>query len=214
MPTLYERNLTASSDDECDGTNWVGQSFAPSVTHVLTKIVLRAALFGGNDTPGTVTVSVRATTAGLPSGADLDSATFDGNSLPSGSWAAGEAAETDYQTIEIAFTGAIILTAGIVYAIVIRAPSGDQFNSVTFRRSDSATEPNPYTGGAAKYSGDSGVTWSSTSWTGDTNADFRFEEWGIAGGGWLWVEGLKLHYTDETNSAEQVAKYESEQETF
>jgi hypothetical protein len=61
------------------------------------------------------------------------------------------------------------LEADEQYAIVVRAPSGDNANRVEWYMTDA----NTYDGGAGGYSADSGGTW-----TTNTSTDYCFEVWG------------------------------------
>ena len=198
MATKFEYNNTASTDTGPYGANWEGQTFTPVVSHKIILIKLRVYR---NGSPGTVTVSIRATTDGLPTGADLASGTFNGNAITTAT--AGE-------IVEITLSASVALIAGTVYAIVFRAPSGDASNWLGAKVSTTPADPNPYARGQSVTSTDSGGTWGVY----DGSLDYWFEEWGIVGGGSLWVEGLKLRYTDGTNDTEQATKYEGEQETF
>jgi len=151
---IYEKYQTG--DDEARsvyGANWEAQTFTPGAAHSVNRINLKLARFGN---PGTVTVGIWATGAGLPSGPDVVSAIFDGNAL---------ATSALWKLIVIA---AQPLLAGTKYAIVARATGGD-VNNYLLWRSD-VTSPT-YAGGVRCYSSDSGATW-----TEDTTRDFIFEE--------------------------------------
>jgi hypothetical protein len=126
------------------GAFWLAQTFTASDNYTLSSIRLK--LYRIN-LPGTATISLKATTAGKPSGADLATATFDGNTLPineGGTW------------LEYEFDSAAALTSGTVYALVLRAPSGSLINTVRWRADVSSPA---YTGGSLCDSGDSGSTW-------------------------------------------------------
>jgi hypothetical protein len=117
--------------------------------------------------PGTITVSIRATGGAspyYPSGADLCSGTYDGNTLTTdtaGAW------------VEITFGAGYALTNGTIYSIVMRAPSGDISNRAHIRIDITSSA---YANGHFTYSGDAGVTWET-----DSNAyDIMFENWGDA----------------------------------
>ena len=136
------------------GVSWKAQTFTASDTYTASGVQLKLYKLGD---PGTVTVSLRATAAGLPTGADLVSGTTDGDSLTTsagGEWR------------EITFTATQALTSGTVYAVVVRATSGDASNTVYWRHD--STSPS-YTGGSYIYSADSG-----SSWTASASADFMF----------------------------------------
>ncbi|GEM_PF-282338 len=142
------------------GVYWDAQTFTPQVTHQIASVKLLLYRTGN---PGTVTVSIRATSGGLPTGADLASGTTNGNTLP-------DTSPGEWHTIT--FTTPITLTAGTMYAIVVRVPSGSTTNRLHWRfDSTSATYPR----GTKCRSSDSG-----SSWTSDTTHDFMFEEYSPA----------------------------------
>ena len=146
------------------GTRWAAQTFTPSVAHTITSVKLKLFRVGA---PGTVTVSIRATSGGQPTGSDLCSGTTSGDTLTTstlGEWR------------EITLGSGYGLSAGTTYAIVIRAISGDGSNSLSWRVDGSSPT---YGGGMNLYSIDSG-----SSWISDAGYDFMFEEWGTATVGW------------------------------
>ena len=96
--------------------------------------------------PGTVTVSIRATNSGSPTGEDLTSGTLNGNTLTENS--AGE-------EVEVAVTS-YLLAAETQYAIIVRAPDGDPSNILQWL----ANVADSYAYGKALYSNDSGSSWS------------------------------------------------------
>jgi hypothetical protein len=137
------------------GNDWAAQTFTPAVTHYASKCKI---LLYRIDNPGTVTVSIKAVDgSNHPTGADLCSGTTNGNTLD-GTWR------------EITFTTSALLTAGTMYAIVVRC-SGSIPNYVQWYQD--STSP-PYTGGNSEISADAGA-----SWTAQTR-DCMFEEWGYA----------------------------------
>jgi len=161
MATRYEYYNT--SDDGWTfafGIYWVAQTFTPSVSHDILFVKLKLFRTGS---PGTVTVSIRATDgSGHPTGGDLCSGTIDGNSLTTsyaGEWR------------EITLGGGACLTAEIQYAIVIRALTGSAGNAPGWRQDGSSPT---YDGGIYEISSNSG-----TSWTGISVNDKMFEEWGV-----------------------------------
>jgi len=150
------------------GIYWSAQTFTVGTTaHTVTSVKLKLYRVGS---PGTVTVSIRATSAGHPIGSDLTSGTIDGTSLNAtepGSWY--RITLTEYS-----------LSASAKYAVVIRAPSGNYTipnppekpyaNKLVWMADN--TSP-AYTGGNCEGSADSGSTWSSYA-----DADLMFEVWG------------------------------------
>jgi hypothetical protein len=136
------------------GANWEAQTFTPGIAHNINRVQLKVRRAGS---PGAVTLGIRATTANLPSGADLTSGTFDANVLP-----------TDKDIWLIVSFASFALAAGTRYAIVVRAPSGDADNYLAWRAD--VTSPT-YANGARCYSADSGA-----SWTEDATRDLIFEQ--------------------------------------
>ena len=147
-------------DGDYDGytANWLAQTFTPQATHMISKVKLK--LFRVGD-PGTITVSIKATTSGKPSGADLCKGTIEGLDLT---------LDTNGEWYEITLGDGYTVSKGAQYAIVVRAPSGDSSNKVSWRADK--TSPT-YTGGTYCSSSDSGVDWGIIS-----GADCMFEEWG------------------------------------
>lgn len=141
---------------------WRGQTFTTTGAYTVTSVKLKIYRSGS---PGTITVSIRDTTAGKPSGIDLCSGTTNGNTLTGvdpGEWR------------EITFGAGYALNATTKYAIVIHG--GDTSNRI-FWRVDT-TSP-AYTGGNYVSSTDSGVSWSTETY------DAMFEVWGSTGTGLL-----------------------------
>lgn len=138
--------------------HWRCQTFTPSVAHKITSVKLLLYKAGS---PGEITVSIRATSGGLPTGGDLCSGTTVGNTLPTGS---------PYEWREITLGAGYDLVADTMYAIVVRATGGDVSNALQWRKDQ--TSPT-YAGGCRSYSSSSGSSWTVTEGT-----DNLFEEWG------------------------------------
>lgn len=110
-----------SSGQDCDSDNisastWGYKQFTVGdASHTVTRINLYLKRVGE---PGTATVSIRHATAGVPTGDDLVSTTFDGDVLT-----------TDYQMygFEVSETS---LEEGTQYAIILRAVAGDAANYI------------------------------------------------------------------------------------
>lgn len=140
-------------------TYWTAQTFTPATTNSLNSIKLHMYKIGN---PGMLTVSIKATdSSGLPTGADLSTGTFDGNTLPT---------TLDWRTIPMSI---YTLNAGTKYAIVIRAPSSGATAANSVAWSWDGSSPT-YTGGNTCTSTNSGSTW-----TAQSGFDNLFEEWGI-----------------------------------
>lgn len=166
MSTLYE-SYTTNDDGNYDVgyTQWLAQTFTVQIgeAHTITSVSIKA--FIATDDGGNVVVSIRA---------------VDGDNKPTGSDLGGisgsrditdMAAITPGDWFEISLGVGVALTAGIMYAIIIRT-SGVS-DSISWRHDGSSPT---YTDGTQAYSTDSG-----DSWTLATNRDFMFREYG--GGG-------------------------------
>ncbi len=161
MSTKYE-SYTAADDGNANIADdaWEAQTFTSSITHIVTSVKLYLSRSGS---PGTVTVSIRATLADIPTGADLASGTTSGNSITGTEWR------------EITFSAGALVIAGTKYAIVVRAPDGVKWsNYLNWRRQQS----NPYANGSRSSSTDSGASWAEAA-----DHDCLFEEWGNPEGG-------------------------------
>ncbi len=139
------------NQESISGNTWKAMTFTPTTNHTIRGV--RLALYGSSI--GSITVSIRATTGGLPSGADLASGSLDGGQL---------SANNEGRVFDISLGAGTALTAGTVYAIIVRAASG----TLQWRSS------------AAGY--DRGQKCSSTnagsSWTADATRELLFEEYG------------------------------------
>jgi len=133
-----------------DGVYWEAQTFTPAETFCLSSVSFQ--IWADPEYTGTITVSLRATENGAPTGADLCSRTLDEAYLfsfipsePPGSFTTQPLGEQDVQ---------YPLTVGTQYAFVIRADydSDGDFHM----RYDSTGD---YGGGARYSSSDSGATW-------------------------------------------------------
>lgn len=164
--SLYERyNIEGQTSWGCClQTIWFAQTFTvgntgANVNHYITKLKLKLQRLGS---PGNITISIRATAGGLPTGGDLTAVTINGNTLPEypGEW------------IEITLPP-YLLYADTQYAIVVRAPgSPGSGNEICWWRIPYST----YTGGRYLESiFTSGATWEEGSCP---NCDFLFEEYG------------------------------------
>jgi hypothetical protein len=156
--SMYEHYNTG--DDGAGGAYgslWAAQTFTPSADHTITSVKL---MLFRNGSPGTVTVSIRATSGGQPTSSNLCSGTTDGDTLPIGS---------PYEWREITLGSGYGLSAGTPYAIVVRATGGDASNYVCWRADSTPT----YGGGMLLLSSNSG-----TNWTSAAGYDLMFEEWG------------------------------------
>lgn len=145
--TYVDFNTGADSSNDTFSANWTSQSFLTTINHTISVSSAELLLYKvGN--PGTITASIRAADSnGKPTGSDLTSGTYDGNSLT-----------TDNSTTtftEVDFT-VYLLSANTTYTLVLRAPSGNITNTVNWRV-DASTPT--YSDGLLSYSTDSGSSW-------------------------------------------------------
>lgn len=133
-----------TSANNFQAANWEAQTFVADETGYIT--VVKVKLYRVGD-PQDVTVSIRATSAGLPTGIDLSSATVD---------CTGITPATVGEWVTFTLACPVLVIGGTTYAIVIRAPSGSTpYNYCNWRCSGTSI----YTGGSRIYSTNSGVTW-------------------------------------------------------
>lgn len=125
-------------------TFWRAQTFTTTDARTVSEVWIALARQGSH--ADTLTVSIRATAAGLPTGADLTSGTININSIvANGTWA--KVSLTPYA-----------LANATTYAIVYRIAAGDGFNQLLAY----GVDPGAYAGGQYCTSTDSGATWAST----------------------------------------------------
>ena len=78
--SMYEYyNTGDDASGRAYGNEWRAQTFTPSVSFNITSVKLKLFREGN---PGTVTVSIRATSGGVPTGSDLCWGTTNGSTLP------------------------------------------------------------------------------------------------------------------------------------
>lgn len=156
---LFENCI--SGDDGADAIiqpECYAQTFTPVTSYQAGSCKLKLYRVGN---PSTVTVSIRATAAGLPTGANLCSGTTNGDTLTTDS--GGE-----WRTISMG--AGYPLVAGTQYARVVRALLSDITNYILWRRAVFGS----YAGGSKCFSPDNGATWSIPF----PGHDMMFEEWG------------------------------------
>lgn len=155
----YEE-YTVDDDEavELYGNVWGAQTFTTGTTaHSVTSIRL---LLYREGSPGTVTVSIKKTTATDPSGVDLTYGILDGDDFTDNVAGVWYEFNVDSYSLE----------ASTMYAIVVRATAGNITNSVHWNSDGSAGDE---ANGQEETSANSGATW-----TGDADDDFMFEIWG------------------------------------
>jgi len=137
-------------------TSWAAQTFTPAVSGTLTRLDLNLFCASCSGANPNVTVSIRNTSGGLPTGADLASATIAGFSSGAGIW------------YSATFGTPPSLTAGTTYACVFRLVSARGTGTQAYTTSSS----NVYSGGQRCTSSNSGSTW-----TADSTRDLGFLEY-------------------------------------
>jgi hypothetical protein len=141
-----------------DDTLWFGQTFTASANYCITDIGLRIWKAG---TPGSTTISIRATSGGIPTGSNLASIKINSTLF---STSESEASST--------FTIPYNLTNGVMYAIVgteNSTPASGNYILVDWYN------PGSYASGTRLWSTDD------VTWTADSVRDFTFRTWGTAG---------------------------------
>ncbi len=144
-------------------TTWGGQTFTPAVTGQLTRIDVNLFCSGCTGTTPNLTLSIRATSGGLPTGADIASATITGfNSGASAFYTAN-------------FGSPPTLTAGTQYALVIRPTANPSPGTYALTRSGTSTAgADVYAGGTRVSGATSGTVWS-IPLTGGVSTDAGFK---------------------------------------
>jgi hypothetical protein len=151
-------------------TTWGGQAFTPAVTGLLTRIDVNLFCSGCTGTTPNLTLSLRATSAGLPTGADLASATITGF---------GNGGVASYFTAN--FSSPVTLTAGTQYALVIRPTANPSPGTYALTRSGTSTVgADVYAGGTRVSGATSGTVWSKPT-TGGITTDAGFKTYINAG---------------------------------
>jgi len=134
--------------------NLRAQTFTTSVSYSISSVKLKLSRY---DTPGTITVSIKATVSNLPSGADLCSGTTNADTLV--------VSDVTSEWREIIFSASYTLAASTKYAIVVGLQNTGADGTLNWW--EDTTAPT-YTGGNVCYG-----------WTDDwyslANYDFMFE---------------------------------------
>ncbi|HEX9982141.1 MAG TPA: IPT/TIG domain-containing protein [Thermoanaerobaculia bacterium] len=158
-PSLDQQNTTLSTSGVgINITTWGGQTFTPSVSGTLTAADINLFCSGCTGTTPALTLSVRATAAGLPTGADLATATITGFNSGASAYYTGT------------FGTPPALSAGTTYALVIRPTANPSAGTYALTRS--AT--NVYVGGQRVNGATSGTVWTAPLTAGQTtDAGFR-----------------------------------------
>ena len=142
-----------TSDDgtlSISGVNWVAQTFQVSQDFFPSSVQLKYQDVLDLSTTGSVSISIRATAAGIPTGADLATATATG---------LGDGVTS---VLTFTFSSLVRLSASTTYAIVMKGPA------VPYLVYVDTTSPS-YTNGQFATSSNSGGTW-----TADSSKDAYF----------------------------------------
>jgi len=160
MATLYEYYDTGDdgySSYSVGASYYFGQTFTTTVGHYISSV--SALLFRSvTQAPGIVTISIFATSAGLPTGTALVTGTTNGNTLTTST--AGEWRETT-------LSSSYLLNTGTKYAIVIQPQAATD----CLRWRNDSSSPT--------YAGGNAVLFN-TIWGGQT-FDFMFRVYGVPG---------------------------------
>jgi hypothetical protein len=162
-PAIDQQNTAGTTTGTGFGTPaWTGQTFIAAVNGSIVKADVQLFCNGCGATPPNLTLSVRATSAGLPTGADLTTATIPGSAFASGASV----------TFTATFVTPVALTSGTQYALILRPVSAPAGSGYFWIRSS----PSTYANGSRVLSADSGATWSA-----DTTRDYNFKTYMQAG---------------------------------
>src|SRR5436305_290275 len=157
ITAIDQQNTAGTSTGTGFGTPaWTGQTFISGVTGLVTKVDVQLFCSGCGATPPNLTLSIRATSGGLPTGADLVSATIPGSLFASGASV----------TATATFGSPPTLTSGTQYALILRPVSAPAGSGYFWIRSS----PSTYANGSRVLSANSGATWSA-----DATRDYNFK---------------------------------------
>ncbi|MDL2718673.1 MAG: hypothetical protein PT977_13050, partial [Acidobacteriota bacterium] len=151
--------------------SWGGQTFIPAVTGQLVQVAVQLFCSGCTGTTPALTLSIRSTSGGLPTGGDLATATLPGFSSGAG---------VEYT---VSFVSPATLTSGTQYALILRPVATPSVGGYFWIRSS----PSTYANGQRVISTDNGATF-----TADSTRDFNFKTYmqtGYAASG-TFVSGL------------------------
>jgi hypothetical protein len=149
-PSLDQFNVNfANSGVGITITTWGGQTFTPAVTGQLKSADIRLFCSGCAGTTPNLTLSVRATSAGLPTGSDLAAATITG--FNDGS--------ANFHTAT--FATPATLTAGTQYALLLRPTANPSAGTYALILSVTSGGQgfDVYSGGARLSGASSGTVW-------------------------------------------------------
>lgn len=151
VDTIISNTSGENRDASVRGASWEGQTFTVASDVLVGSIEVRGSK---DNSPGDMTLAIRATSGGLATGSDLTSGTLTEADMSAG---------VDWNGANV--TAPIQLQAGTVYAIVVRCPSGGGINRFLLKY----REPGLASNGQRIYSADSG-----SSWTADSGNDSAY----------------------------------------
>lgn len=174
---LDQQNTSLTGNGEVfSNTQWNAQTFTAGASGALTRVDLNLFCYFCGVAPPPITVSIRATSGGLPSGADLavSSTSMDVSGAPK------------FYTVN--FASPTTVSAGTQYAIVIRASAA--YNDGTLAFTDSAVSGsignNVYAGGSLQFSTNGGSSWAVQTYGTSPTSDGGFKTYiGTGGSGYL-----------------------------
>ena len=157
--SVDQRNTTLSTSAfGITATKWGGQTFTAGLTGRLTRVDLNLFCVNCTGSFPNLTLSLRATSGNLPVGTDIASATIPGLNSAAG------------RLFPVTFNSPPMVTAGTVYALVIR-PVADPSVGI-YALTQSATSV--YASGQAVWSGNGGGAWTAPL-TGGQTTDAGFK---------------------------------------
>ena len=134
MAVTYESYTSGADSAWVIAENYlVGQTFTPSVSHTIDKVRIKLFRVGS---PGTLTVSIYATSGGVPTDGALATGTTNGNTLTTNTFGAFR---------DITLGAGASLSSGTMYAIVAEAADGTLYSDEVYWKLDSSSPT--YTGG-------------------------------------------------------------------
>ncbi|GAI04867.1 unnamed protein product [marine sediment metagenome] len=147
MTTLYEHYEEFDNAVAIYGDNWWGQSFTPSITHIITSISILCYRIVGPGTVGDLTAGIYLVDEnGYPTGNALCSGTINGDLITT---------DTDGEWAEITLDLPYVLEAGTQYAIVVHADDAEILHYIKWKNEIVGS----YAGGVFSQSADGGVNW-------------------------------------------------------
>ncbi|MBE3093619.1 MAG: hypothetical protein IMZ52_01205, partial [Actinobacteria bacterium] len=143
----------------CNAQIFTVGTVGANLVHTIQAVSLPLQRIGS---PGDVAVSIRAVSAGKPTGSDLSLGLTNGNTLPASGY--------EWRTTTLSPVGAPWTVAiGTPYAVVVKCSNTGAGNAVYWNGENS----NVYTGGTMLSSTDNGATWTISS-----GIDMKFKEYG------------------------------------